>query len=49
MMHGAHNVKLNSITFVLKGLLTQYAIGTCKEVKVQLHEFATTTPDENER
>jgi hypothetical protein len=39
---------MNFITFVFKGLIMHYAIGTYKEVKVQLHEFTTSVPDENE-
>jgi hypothetical protein len=37
---------MNFITFDFKGLIMHYAIGTYKEVKVQLHEFATLAPDE---
>jgi hypothetical protein len=38
---------MNFITYVFKGLI-HYTIGTYKKVKVQLHEFATSAPDENE-
>jgi len=38
---------MNFIAFVFKGLM-HYAIGTYKEDKVKLHEFATSAPDETE-
>jgi hypothetical protein len=39
---------MDFITFVFKGLIMHYAIGTYyKEVKVQLHESATSALDEN--